>query len=189
MHTNFTQEQQANFDHYFEIQRSVEMELTGRLSEQDLTMAQQEALNVYINAKKTFYIEKWGGLPRGSVLREESKAEFDARLLWEESLKTEDEKTIERLEQAIYETSASVSIEYLDLDTEEEHDDALHYFARVLDGNERNNIVLDYKLLVHQDYIEILQICCYEIHFDWNFYKIMHRPAEIIAEMKKEWST
>ncbi len=60
----------------------------ARVTEGQLTTKQTVALDAYMDAYKTVYLDKWGVTgPHGAALREETSAEAVARLQWETSIK------------------------------------------------------------------------------------------------------
>jgi len=86
MTNELTQEQK--FLDEMSSKRSVTLRLAG-VREDELNEEQRQALDAYMRAVESYYEQRWGkfGLPRGSVLREESEAETETREAWEEAIK------------------------------------------------------------------------------------------------------
>jgi hypothetical protein len=93
----YTPEQKAKAEEYVQHERNVTLRLYGK-TEDELTPEQDSALTDYVRVSAAIYLAKWGPEgPRGAVLRAETDAEAEARIEWEESIKTPEQKRKERV--------------------------------------------------------------------------------------------
>lgn len=93
----YTAEQKVKAEEYITHERNVTLRLAG-MTEDELTPEQDRALTDYVRVSAAIYLAKWGPEgPRGAVLRAETDAEAEARIEWEESIKSAEQKRKERV--------------------------------------------------------------------------------------------
>jgi len=99
----YTSEEQKLAEEYIQRERNVTLRLAGVLHE-ELTDEQDSALTHYVRVSTAVHLAKYGPEgPRGNVLRMETEAETAARLAWEESIKSAEQKRKDRVTEAILE--------------------------------------------------------------------------------------